>query len=158
MNRMFLAGAALCFAVVSQAWATDKAGPGFMERWDQDGDGKVTVEEAEARRKALFENLDTNKDGFIDTDEYKTARLGGQKTRSAVPQKNQEKRPDDIQVLMDLAENDKDGDGKVSPGEFMSNSGTWVDMMDGNKDGAVTVEEFETKWHDRDSRIKLLGG
>lgn len=128
-------------------WAADDAGASFMERWDVNNDGVVSIEEAEKRRQALFAKLDTNKDGFLDSNEFSADAQAEPETQSAV-----------TSVLMGLDLNDVDGDGKVSAGEFMSNSGTWVDLMDENKDGVVSAEEFQTKWHDRDARIKLLGG
>ncbi|MBO9418811.1 hypothetical protein J7481_04820 [Labrenzia sp. R4_2] len=124
--------------------AADNTGASFLERWDVNNDGAVSLEEAEKRRQALFAKLDTNKDGFLDSDEFTVGAETGADSGS-----------EDTSLLMGLDLNDVDGDGKVSAGEFMSNSGTWVDLMDENKDGAISAEEFQTKWHDRDARIKL---
>jgi Ca2+-binding EF-hand superfamily protein len=48
---------------------------GFMKKLDKDGDGRISREEAQAapRLAAHFEEIDTNKDGFITPDEMKAA-------------------------------------------------------------------------------------
>lgn len=145
MKRKILLAFVVGLLAAPHAWAADEAGASFMERWDINNDGEVSVEEAEKRRQALFAKLDANKDGYLDSNEFLAA---GQ----------EQSEPAETTILRGLDLNDINGDGKVSAGEFMANSGSWVDMMDGNNDGVVTIEEFQTKWHDRDARIRLRGG
>lgn len=144
MNRNILLASFVCVMATTHGFAADDAGASFMDRWDINNDGGVSVEEAEKRREALFAKLDANQDGFLDENEFSAAGDPGAADPSS-----------DTSVLMGIDLNDLDGDGKVSAGEFMSNSGTWVDLMDENKDGVVSAEEFQTRWHDRDARIKL---
>jgi hypothetical protein len=44
---------------------------------DKDGDGKVSLAEADDRLKPNFERMDRNRDGFLDMDEYRAATGGG---------------------------------------------------------------------------------
>jgi EF hand domain-containing protein len=48
-----------------------KSGLGFMERFDGDRSGKVTIAEYDLRRARGFDRLDKNKDGQIDESEVK---------------------------------------------------------------------------------------
>lgn len=144
MKSIFLPALFAGVLAATHVQAGDEAGASFLERWDINNDGVVSLKEAEKRRQALFAKLDANNDGFLDRDEFTVSAETGAASGA-----------EDTSMLMGLNLNDVDGDGKVSAGEFMSNSGTWVDLMDENKDGAVSAEEFQVKWHDRDARIKL---
>jgi len=53
------------------------AGASGLARWDKDGDGRITREEAPARLKKRFDKLDTNHDGALDAEEMKAARGPG---------------------------------------------------------------------------------
>jgi len=59
---------------------TDEQIQGMMRRYDVDGDGKISRQEAQRsdRLIAAFDQYDTNRDGYIDLNEYKaymTARM-----------------------------------------------------------------------------------
>jgi hypothetical protein len=60
-------------ALLAAAQALAQQGqPGahFIESWDADMDGIVTVEEATARRGDVFAMFDMNEDGLLDAEEY----------------------------------------------------------------------------------------
>lgn len=44
----------------------------FMTNWDENSDGKVTLEETIARRDAMFAAFDADSDGFLTPEELKT--------------------------------------------------------------------------------------
>lgn len=52
---------------------------GFIDRFDGDKDGKVSVEEWNGKRVKVFERADRNQDGSVDRDEFVTGgrELGG---------------------------------------------------------------------------------
>jgi len=57
-------------------------GGGPIQKFDKNGDGKISLDEAPPRMKENFSQHDTNGDGFIDADEAKSlpapGRQGGQ--------------------------------------------------------------------------------
>ena len=135
----------------------------MIQRADQNRDGKVTREEFEEAfpnaPAERFERLDSNKDGVLDSQDEIVlpggrpgARPGPR--RDAGPEARREGRPggapQDVerrrgQVLLERA--DKDGDGKVTRGEFaeaLPNApAERFDMLDRNGDGVLTVEDFQ---------------
>ena len=44
-------------------------GSHFIENWDLDGDGQVTLAEAQERRGDVFYSFDADEDGYIDEEE-----------------------------------------------------------------------------------------
>ena len=120
--------------------------PGKGNWWadaDTNGDGKISTAEAtaEAGLSTRFGIIDTNKDGFVTTEEYRafytgTASQGEQHAaaHSAVVTR-------DVWVRLDA-----DTDGKISPKEAAADtniSGSFA-LMDSNHDGFVTQEEYVT--------------
>ncbi len=139
---------ALALALAAAPAFAQQGSPGahFVENWDLDGDGKVTVEEATERRGDVFSSFDANDDGFLDTEEYvlfdeareadmaqNGADHGGRQGHGGMM-----RAADD----MLLARNDDDGDGRVSREEFTANAAAWITQMDRNDDGVVTTGDF----------------
>lgn len=97
---------------------------------DKDGDGKLSKEEVPFMQN-FFDNIDTNKDGFLDkaeTDAMQSRRgsgggSGGQRGN--------------------FMANDKDGDGKVSKDEAPEFMRQFFDRLDANSDGFVDKEEAD---------------
>ncbi|MBS0125510.1 EF-hand domain-containing protein [Thetidibacter halocola] len=119
-------------------------GAHFVENWDLDADGQVTVEEATERRGDVFLTFDANEDGFLDADEYvlfdearanDMADNGGAQGHGGKGMMN-------AANGMKLDVNDMDGDGKVSRDEFLTQAATWIAGMDRNGDGVVTTDDF----------------
>ncbi|WP_323769749.1 EF-hand domain-containing protein [Antarctobacter sp.] len=133
----------LALAITATPTLAQQGQPGahFVENWDLDGDGKVTVEEATERRNSVFDAFDSNEDGFLDAEEYvlfdeaRAADMAGQggHGRGAMMR---------AADGMLLERNDTDKDGKVSRAEFTDNAAAWITAMDTNEDGAVTTADF----------------
>ena len=117
-------------------------GAHFIENWDLNEDGQVTVEEAAERRGDVFFTFDENEDGFLDAREYVAfdeAREADMQGRGHGQGRGAVMRAADGMLL---DRNDLDGDGKVSRDEFVGQATAWVTSMDTNTDGVVTVADF----------------
>ncbi|MEP3048877.1 MAG: EF-hand domain-containing protein [Roseibium sp.] len=157
MKRLCTLAAMSCLLATSTVMAAEGPGAHFIENWDLDSNGKVTIEEARERRSDVFASFDADDNGFLDKEEYKVFDAAREADRAENEPKGMGKRRQSPASLMGLDINDIDGDGKVSEGEFLENSASWIEMIDRNDDGVVTVEDFGPKWQGRNSRIKLGG-
>ena len=62
---------ALALLMGTAAFAQDMTpGAHFMQNWDQDGDGIVSLEEATTKRNDLFTSFDADEDGKLSDEEY----------------------------------------------------------------------------------------
>ena len=124
----------LATAGIGTAWAFPggqaggSRGPQAMfERFDADGDGRVTREEVEAFRSERFDEMDADGDGRVTLDEMREAAAARAAERA-------EERFADI---------DDDGDGTISKDELTP--GPEIDIfarLDQNDDGAITEDEL----------------
>jgi hypothetical protein len=124
MKRIFLlAGTALLMVAGAALALPDKPhGPGMIMEADANKDGKVTVQEAQAMRVARFDQMDANKDGFLDKDEMKAAwKEHGHRGHRG-----------DHGMMKDA---DANKDGKISKAEFVTGAEARFAKMDSNKDG-----------------------
>ena len=121
----------------------DQPTPGavMLQNWDLNADETVTLDEVTQKRSTVFASFDANEDGFLDVEEYKTfnqARAGHVKQQGAAGKSQMKK----AAAGMGLAQNDNDGDGKVSQQEFLGNAAKWIKGLDKNGDGVVTAADF----------------
>lgn len=131
--------AAVCVLASSVALA-EMPGEHFVENWDLNGDGEVTVDEAAERRDDVFATFDANEDGILDAEEYvlfDQARAADQAGRPG----HAKGRRNPAQGMA-LEANDLDGDGQVSHDEFVGRAEAWVTEIDRNGDGTVTLADF----------------
>ena len=120
-------------------------GSHFIENWDLDGDGQVSLQEAQEKRSELFVMFDQDEDNTLNSVEYElfddtrqadmNENAGGHKKG---PMRNADQG-------MNREFNDVDGDGVVSKAEFNSKSEDWFILMDRNEDGVVTTDDFKRK-------------
>lgn len=132
---------ALVLAAAPAVAQQGQPGAHFVEMWDLDGDGKVTAEEAAERRNDVFTAFDSNEDDFLDAEEYV---LFDEAREADMAEQGGHGRGAMMRAAdgMLLARNDNDEDGKVSRDEFVGNAAAWIDAMDADEDGAVTVADF----------------
>lgn len=117
-------------------------GAGFIENWDMDGNGAVTLEEIIEKRGEVFYMFDQEDDGVLSAENYKLfdeTRAADQAQAAANANGGGEQRG---AKGMTLEFNDDNGDGEVSREEFVENSDEWFAIMDRNGDGEVTSADF----------------
>jgi Ca2+-binding EF-hand superfamily protein len=110
-----------------------------LEQADANHDGKVTKQEYNDARAALFARMDRNGDGFIDdADSRESANERGQRAAAAL-----------------RGRIDTNGDGKISKDEFVNAPTMVFDKFDADKDGVLDAQELAAaraaagKWRER---------
>jgi HlyD family secretion protein len=108
-------------------------GPPDLMQSDQDGDGKISKEEAPEYMQSFFDRVDGNGDGVLDESEIQAMRNrsgGGDRGGGRGGRR-------------DLMEMDQDGDGKVTREEAPDLPEMVFERMDSDGDGAVSQEEID---------------
>jgi Ca2+-binding EF-hand superfamily protein len=151
--KLTVTSAALTLALAGAALG-QQGNPGahFVQNWDQDGDGAVSLEEARTKRGDLFTSFDADGDGKLSSaefdafDEMRAAdqeqmrqEMGGKGKGMGM---GMGKGMMQAEGGMMRAFNDPDGDGMVSRDEFVGRTADWFAMMDRNGDGQVTEDDF----------------
>lgn len=142
LKRILLAAhmAVLPYATVAE----ETPGSHFIENWDLDGNGSVSLDEITERRGDVFRMFDRDDDGALSAQEY----VLFDETRAADMQNNvggHGKGGGRMQVGLTLEFNDTNADGAVSMDEFVNNSAAWVTQMDRDADGMITATDFGPK-------------
>ncbi|QCP85089.1 calcium-binding protein [Cereibacter sphaeroides] len=136
---------ALVFMLQVTGAAAQTPGAMFLEQWDADGDGRVTLEEARSRRADLFDTFDSDGDGALGPQEL--ADMGAM--RAALQEANRAATGRPFRAGASGAAGtggpvhlDLDGDGRVSQDEFVGSTGSWFAWRDRDGDGALTSADF----------------
>jgi hypothetical protein len=142
---------AVAAALVGGPALAQQGQPGahFIESWDNDRDGTVTVAEATERRADVFAMFDMNEDGLLDAEEYvlfDETRARDMELQGGHGQGQGQGQGQNTMLRasegLTLGFNDLDGDGAVSLDEFMSRAAAWIADMDRDGDGGVTTADF----------------
>lgn len=134
--------AATLSILATAANAQQVPGQHFVENWDLNEDGQVTLAEARERRGDVFLTFDSDEDGFLSAAEYvffDQARANDMAENGEAHGNGPMKRADGG---MTMAFNDVDQDGRVSRDEFLSRVADWMALMDNNGDGAISTDDF----------------
>ncbi|MCB1492725.1 MAG: EF-hand domain-containing protein [Rhodobiaceae bacterium] len=143
MNKLTPAASAillLALAIPVAHAQNQVPGQHFVENWDLNGDGKVTLEEAKERRGDVFASFDTNEDGYLDAEEY--VMFDEARANDMAEAGGHQRGMRNAAEGMRLEMNDVDGDGKVSRDEFLGRAKDWLAFLDSNGDGVVTTDDF----------------
>ncbi len=148
-----LTAALLLFGTAS--FAQDAAhGAHFLQNWDLDGDGIVTLAEATEKRNDVFTAFDADEDGKLSSTEYDqfdemraTDQAQMQEANGMGKGKGKGHGKGhgmfgNEEAGMQRGFNDANGDGFVSREEFMAVTPGWVTKMDRNKDGKISADDF----------------
>ena len=93
-----------------------------MERYDANGDKKVTQDEINTNREAWHKEFDTDNDGKLSLEEFKQLWLKAKAQR----------------IVRDFQQFDRDGDAGVTVGEYLRPMEDLVERKDRNGDGALS--------------------
>ncbi len=139
--KTLLISTTLATLVATSAFAGGTPGAGFLESWDYDADGQVTLAEITEKRGDVFVTFDEDGDGMLTAAEYvmfDEARAADQENERGNGNGGHGK----ASVGMTLEFNDVDGDGAVSQAEFVGQAEAWFAILDKNGDGVVTTADF----------------
>jgi hypothetical protein len=167
MNRktiatlLITAGAALSFPAMAQM------GPmGGAPMADPYGDGTVTKAEADAQAGTRFDQLDTNHDGVLSTEEMAAGRPA--RPAGAAPAGGPQGAPPAGAAAGAPAgpagqgggmmrQMDANNDGKITKDEYVAAQGRRFAQMDENKDGKLTKQERNDFFEDMRARMMMRG-
>jgi len=113
--KPILAALALILAAAPALAQQGNPGAHFLENWDTDGDGRVTLAEAESRRGDVFAAFDADEDGALRGAEYDLfdqARAQDQQGQGHGAGYGPADRG------MERGFNDRDGDGAITATDF----------------------------------------
>ncbi|WP_075880087.1 EF-hand domain-containing protein [Vreelandella massiliensis] len=139
MKRLFFSF--VLALTTNTTFAQSSPGHQFMQTWDLDGNGMVTVEELRKMRGNVFKAFDTNQNDYLSADEYVAfdkARAGDVANYEA----EQREQMQSIADGMSLENSDIDGDGRVERDEFLTGTVSWFNDLDKDDDDEVTLEDF----------------
>jgi predicted lipoprotein with Yx(FWY)xxD motif len=124
------------------AFAADgQPGSHFIENWDLDANGIVTLAELTEKRGDVFYTFDSDDDGVLTAEEYSYF----DDARAVDLENNAEHaggKTGKVQEGMTLVFNDTDGDGYVSRDEFLAHATDWLALIDRDESGDVTTADF----------------
>ncbi len=137
MKPLIAAATALLLSATALA-AQPQGGPGDMiKQMDANGDGKVTLAEAEAQNAKMFTRLDANRDGVLSEAEARPqggpGAATGKDAREKAPAQGGRAGGPKL---------DRNGDGKITKAEFKTGAHGMFTRMDRNGDGVLTGSEL----------------
>ena len=139
--KTFLIITTIAALLATSVAAGGSPGAGFIENWDDDANGAVTLAEVSEKRENVFITFDEDGDGVITGEEYVAfdeVRAADQANEAG----NGGGEHGKASVGMTLEFNDVNGDGAVSYEEFTGQSEAWFAILDRNGDGEVTTADF----------------
>lgn len=114
---------------------------------DEDGDGKISKDEAPERLARGFDRMDSDDDGYLTSEEITVAmkamfQRGGDRPGRPEGERGGDRRFDPEAMVDRMMQADKDGDGKISKDEAPERMQHVFDRFDADSDGFVTRDEI----------------
>ena len=138
---MKLATFTLALLLPLSAAAQGAPGSHFIENWDLNDDGTVTLAELTEKRGDVFYMFDMDENDILNADEYASfdeVRAADMENQGDHGQGKMGR----VQEGMLLAFNDIDGDGQVTKAEFLAKVADWLTIIDRDGSGEVTSADF----------------
>jgi hypothetical protein len=141
MKTLSIVAAALLISGTAAFAQQGNPGAHFIENWDLDSNGSVSLDEVIEKRGDVFVTFDADNNGALSAEEYVAfdearatdmAQMGGGHGKGMMA----------MQAPMEMGFNDANGDGQVSAEEFAANSPKMFTQMDRNGDGVITADDF----------------
>jgi Ca2+-binding EF-hand superfamily protein len=126
----------ICLAAPHAARANQEAEETFQEI-DTNSDGKISSDEFAAAHKAKFEKMDTDHDGKLTAEEMTAAHEKHQKMGGKTDDKTKAMVIERIKIM------DTNGDGVITEEEFVTDSKARFGKMDTDHDGYLTKAELK---------------
>ena len=101
----------------------------FADRYDTNGDGKITQDEINANRADMFKKYDTNNDGKLSIDEYQNLWL-------AVRHR---------EMVRSFQRLDVEGAGAITEKEYQAPLAHIVERLDQNNDNALSRDDMKAR-------------
>ena len=131
----------LPFLAAPLAAQQGQPGAHFIENWDLDENGSVTIEEATQKRSDIYDMFDQDESGALDSAEYDLF----DETRQADMAENaggHRGHMRGVDQAMKREVNDLNADGVVTKEEFLSGVPAWFGTMDRDGDNLITTSDF----------------
>jgi hypothetical protein len=145
MKSLVLLTTALTLTASLAFAQTGIPGAHFIEQWDMNADGQVTLDEAKEKRAEVFVMFDQSEDGIMDAAEWEgiAAHLAQEEQGNGGGQGGMGNGPGKyIHDAMTAPFNDTNGDGTVTKEEFTAATEALFAAIDRNGDGMMTSADF----------------
>lgn len=114
----------------------------FLENWDLNKDGIVTVEEATEMRNDVFYTFDSDENGELNDEEHQMFDEARDNDVNEMPEGPPRRIIQMIADGMSKPVNDANGDGVVTGAEFEAGAAIWLQSIDKTGDGIITIDDF----------------
>lgn len=144
MRTLTLLTAAAALSATMAFAQQGNPGAYFIEQFDMDGDGQVTLAETKEKRGEVFVMFDSDEDGQFNAEEWEgiNEHLAAETGQGGAVQ-NMGRGPGRfMHEAMTLAFNDANADGTVTAEEFVEATTALFAKIDRNGDGVMTSADF----------------
>ncbi|MAY33983.1 MAG: EF-hand domain-containing protein [Rhodovulum sp.] len=137
MKFVGLGLAALMLAAASGATANPQS-KAFIKNFDANGDGEITMAEAESHREQVFSLLDRDRSDSLSREELvRRIRM----VEQVLSENEIDKKASSDSIDAMIAQYDKDSDSEISLAEYNNGIKGWFKRKDRNGDGVISAAD-----------------